>query len=393
MEFLEATSKVFDRIRKVDPENVTKIMGYLLLQLESDKEMIRLALGPDAFIWEAIVKAKGELQELALRSASPQMAPASVANHLTTPDHFHAASFWRFPFRVPSQCRVLPGIMSRNLSPEYVSYADSALEIVRQGGQCFALEDPELPDGATPAGQHHRMRLPDFLDKTSHYFNSGYCRHGSNCKYLHEQFMGKGYLFAHDDHVFSPGSLEKLEMEIEEILRSRRGNPLPIASLPMIYYDKYGKVLQGEGYLTESQRHGKSGHSLTRLLSRLRSIYLIDRPHGQHAVILAEDALKYMESQNEKDNHCQANSKSRQIYLTFPAESTFTEEDVSGYFNNYGQVEDVIIPCQNKRMFGFVTFVDSDTANMILAKGNPHFVCGDRVLVKPYKKKSKFIER
>lgn len=40
-------------------------------------------------------------------------------------------------------------------------------------------------------------------------------------------------------------------------------------------------------------------------------------------------------------------------------------------------------------MFGFVTFVYPETVKLILAKGNPHFVCDARVLVKPYKEKGK----
>lgn len=56
------------------------------------------------------------------------------------------------------------------------------------------------------------------------------------------------------------------------------------------------------------------------------------RPHGQHAVILAEDASKYMDNRNEKSDPGPIVSGSRQIYLTFPAESTFTEDDVSNYF-------------------------------------------------------------
>ncbi|RZR85375.1 hypothetical protein BHM03_00012373 [Ensete ventricosum] len=40
-------------------------------------------------------------------------------------------------------------------------------------------------------------------------------------------------------------------------------------------------------------------------------------------------------------------------------------------------------------MFGFVTFVYPETVRLILAKGNPHFVCDARVLVKPYKEKGK----
>lgn len=52
-------------------------------------------------------------------------------------------------------------------------------------------------------------------------------------------------------------------------------------------------------------------------------------------------------------------------------------------------MQDVRIPYQQKRMFGFVTFVFPETVKLILAKGNPHFVCDSRVLVKPYKEKGK----
>lgn len=49
-------------------------------------------------------------------------------------------------------------------------------------------------------------------------------------------------------------------------------------------------------------------------------------------MILAEDALKYMDNRSEKSDPGPIVSGSRQIYLTFPAESTFTEDDVSNYF-------------------------------------------------------------
>lgn len=55
----------------------------------------------------------------------------------------------------------------------------------------------------------------------------------------------------------------------------------------------------------------------------------------------------------------------------------------------FGPVNDVRIPYQQKRMFGFVTFQYSETVKLILAKGNPHYVCDSRVLVKPYKEKGK----
>ncbi|GFP96433.1 zinc finger CCCH domain-containing protein 53 [Phtheirospermum japonicum] len=87
------------------------------------------------------------------------------------------------------------------------------------------------------------------------------------------------------------------------------------------------------------------------------------------------------------------NPVSRQIYLTFPAESNLKEEDVSNYFSNFGPVQDVSIPYQQKRMFGFVTFDFPETVKLILAKGNPHFVCDARVLVKPYKEKGKIPDK
>ncbi|KAL0386630.1 UNVERIFIED_CONTAM: Zinc finger CCCH domain-containing protein 53 [Sesamum latifolium] len=75
------------------------------------------------------------------------------------------------------------------------------------------------------------------------------------------------------------------------------------------------------------------------------------------------------------------NPGSRQIYLTFPADSTFKEEDVSNYF----RCEDSISAEEDV----WLCHVDyPETVKLILAKGNPHFVCDARVLVKPYKEKA-----
>nr|QEE59955.1 nucleic acid binding [Betula platyphylla] len=412
MDFSEYTRIVFNKIKKLEPENATKIIGYLLLQDRGDQEIVRLALGPDQLIHEVIFKAKAELQQLATKSAPSPISP--LVNPVFNP-FSHVSSR---PFSSPTAFGVTspfwdPQLASKHSSDFIPSGCSDSIAELQNQTQLLGLEDPiepansELsgfsneyfyPDAAI--GNFRASRrfsiLPELPRKTCHYFNKGFCKHGSSCRYYHGQVMPESFsqMYGDDgineDHFFSPRSLEKLEMEIVEILKSRRGNPISIASLPMIYYENFGKVLQAEGYLTESQRHGKAGYSLTKLLARLKnSIRLIDRPHGQHAVILAEDASKYMDNRNEKSDPGPIVSGSRQIYLTFPAESTFTEEDVSNYFNTFGPVEDVRIPCQQKRMFGFVTFVSADTVKMILAKGNPHFVCGARVLVKPYREKSK----
>jgi len=53
----------------------------------------------------------------------------------------------------------------------------------------------------------------------------------------------------------------------------------------------------------------------------------------------------------------------------------------------------VRIPYQQKRMFGFVSFAHPETVKVVLARGNPHFICDSRVLVKPYKEKGKVLDK
>ncbi|GMY31035.1 zinc finger CCCH domain-containing protein 18-like isoform X4 [Fagus crenata] len=418
MDFSEYTKIVFNKIQKLDPENVKKIIGYLLLQDHGEQEIVRLALGPDQLIHEVIFNAKSELQLFPTKSVPSPISP------LMNPVYNPFSHVSPRPFSSPSAFRVQshywdPQLTSKHNSDFSLSACSDSIAELQNQTQFLSLDDQIEPTNSGISGfsndyfysdaamgnlsartNRRFSSMPEFQVKTCHYFNKGFCKHGSSCRYFHGQVMPESFSHVYgndginDDHLFSPGSLETLELEIVEILKSRRGNPVSIASLPMIYYEKYGKVLQADGYLTESQRHGKAGYSLTKLLARLKnSIRLIDRPHGQHAVILAEDASKYMDNRNERSDPGPIVSGSRQIYLTFPAESTFTEEDVSDYFNSYGPVEDVRIPCQQKRMFGFVTFASAETVKIILAKGNPHFVCGARVLVKPYREKSKVNDR
>uniref|UniRef100_A0A2P2Q336 Uncharacterized protein MANES_03G137900 n=1 Tax=Rhizophora mucronata TaxID=61149 RepID=A0A2P2Q336_RHIMU len=421
MEFPEPTKVLFNRIKKLEPDSGSKIVGYLLLQGLSEQEMINLAMSPDAVIQEVIFKTKAQVSACFKSPPSPisppmNWPPMSELSLPFTPFSQFSSHSFNPPaaFRVPSPYWGSQVAAKHNSDFVLMSYPDSVSELQSQT-QFLSLEDHMEPVNVDNAGVPSHYAYPDaafgnlsvrglrdqslneFPIKTCHYFNKGFCKHGSNCRYFHGQisddFPQKFDAFNYDCN-FSLGSLEKLESEIKELLKSRKGYPVSIASLPMIYYEKYGKVLQADGYLTESQRHGRAGYSLTKLLARLKnSIQLIDRPHGQHAVILAEDAPKYLDNRGDRNDPRPIIGGSRQIYLTFPSESTFTEDDVSNYFNTFGPVEDVRIPCQQKRMFGFVTFESANTVKMVLAKRNPHYVCGARVLVKPYKEKLKLIER
>ncbi|MCD7469966.1 hypothetical protein HAX54_009461 [Datura stramonium] len=428
MDFSESTKVVYNRIQKLEPENVSKIIGYLLLQDHGEQDMIRLAFSPDNLIHSLINKAKNDLGLSPKPAISGPLSPPLVNRSLPVDVPLKFAPF------SPASPRPFPTLLVGNpywepqgpaenrpihtLDFLPVCCSDSMTDERQLPNQLqfLSLDDPSDHVNSDFSGDHYfpgpalgprssrrSPSLPEFPVKICHYFNKGFCKHGSNCRYFHghptPESFSQGFNanlneLGSDEHVFSPGSLEKLEMELTELLKCRRGLPVSIASLPMLYYETFGRTLQAEGYLTESQRHGKAGYSLTKLLARLRnSIRVIDRPHGQHAVILAEDIPKYMEYNGERNEHGAIVAGSRQIYLTFPAESTFSEQDVSNYFNQFGPVQDVRIPCQQKRMFGFVTFVFPETVKQILAKGNPHLVCGARVLVKPYREKSKLVDR
>lgn len=72
------------------------------------------------------------------------------------------------------------------------------------------------------------------------------------------------------------------------------------------------------------------------LLRHKHTAGCLNRPHGQHAVVLAEDAHRFTvhRSDHRGEDLSGINPSSRQIYLTFPAESTFCEEDVTSHFRS-----------------------------------------------------------
>ncbi|XP_078442378.1 zinc finger CCCH domain-containing protein 18-like, partial [Wolffia australiana] len=229
--------------------------------------------------------------------------------------------------------------------------------------------------------------LPDISPKICHFHCRGCCKYGEKCRYVHGQPNHRLFLdlkeTKEEKRVICSGSLEELESEIVALLKSK-GGPVSIAVLPMLFFDKYRKPIQAAGYLTESQRHGKVGLNLTKLLGRLKNIWIIDRPHGQHLVMLTEDAWKYEDTMNEGNDMGYKKSNSNKIYITFHYESSFTKDDVFNYFSQYGPVKDVRIPNQQTRMFGFVTFKSQETAKWVLSKRKSHLISGSRVIVKPY---------
>ncbi|KAE8678855.1 hypothetical protein F3Y22_tig00111402pilonHSYRG00374 [Hibiscus syriacus] len=386
MESYDATRMVFSRIQNLDPENASKIMGYLLIQDHGEKEMIRLAFGPEALIHSLILKAKTHLG-LSISNPPTPSTPSSPSPFSSRPS----------PLSIPSNAS--KGLENHSLSHASIVNGStsniSSNEFVDdyqfQDGLSFLndskpedLFDPrlDLASMASPTGCYadsplHRrsFSVPGLClgaeDLNSRlgfkpclYFARGFCKNGSSCRFIHGDHCAE-----------SATNMTELE-QCQELLRSKslqqQQQKLAASSsqfLPGGASFPYNKCVN---YLLQQQQNETHRSAA-----------------AAAALMMGDELHKYGQCRPEMG----ANPSSRQIYLTFPADSTFKEEDVSNYFSIYGPVQDVRIPYQQKRMFGFVTFVYPETVKLILAKGNPHFVCDSRVLVKPYKEKGKVQEK
>ncbi|XP_020580178.1 zinc finger CCCH domain-containing protein 18-like isoform X2 [Phalaenopsis equestris] len=334
MEIGKYTQGILQRIQKIEPDNAIKIFGYLLLHHNND-EIVDYLSGTEEQIHSLIAEAKSYFM-----FSSKFKFP-----HYLNPYYSHATPL---PFFAPPSIRNLDHFPHKD-----ACFMEEQLYTLRPMGV-------DLP---------HNLSIPGVsFGSLSHSLPS--CRE-----------------FPIEDHKFAPGLLENYELKIATLLRARRGVPVSVSLLPLLYQEMYGKALLTEGYL----RPGKVGASLMKLLALLRNIRLVDGPHGDHWVVLDEDASNYMEFMTERNDL--GNSSSHQIYLTFLADSTFTDIDVQNYFSQFGPVHDVRIPHQAKRMFGFVSFYHSQTVRQILEMGHPHNICGSRVLVKPYIEKSRLVQR
>lgn len=306
MEVADFTKIVIHRIQKLEPENAMKLIGYLLLKY-TDQEIMEFAFGPDHQILSLISEAKAYLNlshkssiSSPMQSLLDQQLRHMSSSSPTIPLPFPSPSSFRGP--APLLDPHLPSDqmpISHNLGFPPSSYADligglcDQAELLSLKSQLHHFHDSYFPEAtlARDLGSRTNMRLrPGWLEslpRACHYYYKGYCKNGFNCRFFHGQVIPDGFSAIHnpnmnesgnDDQVFTPESLQKLEFEIAELLKSKQGMPVSIASLPTMYLEKYGKMLQADGYLTESQRHGKGGLSLTRLLSRLNnSIRIIDR--------------------------------------------------------------------------------------------------------------------
>uniref|UniRef100_A0ACD5Y4D1 Uncharacterized protein n=2 Tax=Avena sativa TaxID=4498 RepID=A0ACD5Y4D1_AVESA len=331
MDAYEATKVVFARVQALDPELASKIMGMLLIQDKSEEDMIRLAFGPEHLLLAVVARARADLLAAAhqKKASSPPAAP------------------WA--------------------NSEDAPFAGDQARFDGGGGGGEGFYPPEEFGCWSPVGGGQHRRSFSLSDaeaaaggwKPCMYYARGFCKNGSSCRFVHGL----------PDHL----SEQDMEVWTAAVRSELMASAFPFSPSP-----------RGLNFLLQQQQQQQSD---SQRAAAAAAMLLGGGGDDMHKFSVRSPRLV------DRGGDLASNPAARQIYLTFPADSTFSEEDVSNYFSFFGPVQDVRIPYQQKRMFGFVTFVYAETVRLILAKGNPHFVCDARVLVKPYKEKGKVPDR
>ncbi|TVU50660.1 hypothetical protein EJB05_02039, partial [Eragrostis curvula] len=346
MDSWEVTKVVFERVHALDPENASKIVGMVLINDNSEKEMIRLAFGPDHLLHSFVARARADLAAKPSSPPSPVLGPSQAGRPWRMP----SSGGEHAPFAAGGEQMGLYDCAGEAMYPdEYDCWSPAAAAAGGGHRRSFSLSDAEVAGAWRPCM----------------YFSRGFCKNGSSCRFLHG---------LPDDDDAAAEQREVAAMERAKAMAARPPQFMEPASFP------FSPSPKGPNFLLHQHQQQQQSE-----LQRSAAAMLLGG---------GEDLSRFSVRSPRMDRNVDfMTHASRQIYLTFPADSTFSEEDVSNYFSVYGPVQDVRIPYQQKRMFGFVTFVYPETVKIILSKGNPHFVCGARVLVKPYKEKGKVPDR
>ncbi|EOA20141.1 hypothetical protein CARUB_v10000430mg [Capsella rubella] len=431
----DPTALLLTKIRSLEPDYAPKIIGYLLLQDFGERDLMHLARGPESILQSIIIRVKSQLGLFSSSSPSSTTPTSpSPLNPISRPPingrlTSHSNGFMDFRRNSPSSSpssaspwslntsangNTNPHIsprhtpISKPLSPHQNNATDSAPDA---GASADLLDDQQLSDYLSflddsssktedaldpripfdypvDNGETHLHRRSFSADasfgsgddgfgagcKPCVYFTRGLCKNGDSCKFIHggypDNVDGNGIV------ADSPRKMENFVRQHEEMMRlklayqQQRLASQILGRAPQLPYEKRIDFLLQQ----HAQRDGGLPFGDERYWSsspgRLERMELMAMHFGD-----------------------QSNSASRQIYLTFPADSTFKDEDVATYFSLFGTVQDVRIPYQQKRMFGFVSFAHPETVKVVLARGNPHFICDSRVLVKPYKEKGKVLDK
>lgn len=167
MDSYEATRIVFSRLQSLDPDNASKTMGYILLHDAAEDHLLRLALGPDSVLLDLSLEAKSLIPKLTKLPSSPSYASVLNSGSPTssTADVTGAAS------------------PSASAGDEHYGNLHDNLSF---------LDEPSRADG--PLLHRRSLSVPPVgaSGGPCHYYARGFCKNGSNCRFIHNELPGGG---------------------------------------------------------------------------------------------------------------------------------------------------------------------------------------------------------
>ena len=229
MDSYEASRTVFSRIQSLEPENASKIMGYLLIQDYGEKEMIRLAFGPETLLQSLVFKAKTHLGLLAKSLSSPISRPSP----LSIPAHSSSSNPWP-----------VPGFSDSQASSPSLSYASVLNRSSSSAGTNCNNNTGSVSLPSFSATDEFQVHADEAFDKSPQwspsgyfgsdefgfrpclYFQRGFCKNGNTCRFVHGDSIGESIGCG----VGSPSnSLSELE-QCQELLRLKAAQQQKLAS-------------------------------------------------------------------------------------------------------------------------------------------------------------------
>ena len=243
MDLLEVMNLAGDRLQSVEPDPANNLVDYSLASEHACDSIYRLAL------------CSSKLDVLSLVDEPKRLC--SPLSHSTFPPSLSTLSF-KQPHRPYGLC------LPTNIPMLPLPAPKISLESVRNEKNLQKEKLYDIP-WSIPQSRRRFCDVQGITPKFCYYYSKGYCKFGEKCRNYHPPLTSDSQVRGVD------GALKTLELELVDLLRSRRGRPVSIATLPALYQRRFRKVLQIEGYLPESQRQERTGYNLTSVLSRLNN--------------------------------------------------------------------------------------------------------------------------
>ncbi|KAG8653048.1 hypothetical protein MANES_06G161900v8 [Manihot esculenta] len=381
MDTCEATNVLLSKIKIMDSENASKILGYILIQGLADNDLLSLAFGSQALLQNVVVKTKThlELSTNALSTHSETSSPSPFSPISRPSNNYNpflqssaqANNFIGFAKNPSPRSWPASGLTNKPIAAPISAKASPFLSYDN-----ICAGSPLVPPFSKNGGNSSGDASSNSSDLLNEYHLGGYSPFNDELSPENEELMDPMLQFDGFNMNNADTHLERRRFSESDACIGIEDGSFGIGLKPSMSFArgfcKNGdncKFIHG-GFEGDSITEGSGGGVMGVSLKEMDDIYL-----QQH-----EEKMRIKSTQQQQR-------------LAYNNHMNFQLRQESDTQSTFGPVQDVRIPYQQKRMFGFVTFVHPETVKFILSGGNPHFICDSRVLVKPYKEKGKLANK